>query len=99
MTFDKTAFFYGLLGAYLVSAFFCPDVFAQTEGDFAEEVKKVETFLTGGMARIGLIALCLIVAGASMVKQSIMGVLFGVGGAFFFFMMKGWINTSFPMIL
>ena len=77
----------------------CPDLMAQTEGDFSAEVKKVEAFLTGGMARLGLIALCLVVAGASMVKQSIMGVLFGVGGAFFFFMMKGWIHTTFPMVI
>jgi len=90
------ACFWGLL---LVSVLFCPVVLAQPEGDFADEVRKAEAFLTGGMARLGLIALCLVVAGASMVKQSIMGVLFGVGGAFFFFMMKGWINTTFPMIV
>lgn len=90
---------YGLIAFYGLVSLLCPDLYARTDGDFSAEVAKVEKFLTGGMARIGMIALCLIVAGASMVKQSIMGVVFGIGGAFFFYMMKGWINTAFPMIL
>ena len=90
---------YSLWGLFILGLFICPDGMAVTDGDFSEEVKKVETLITGGIARVGLIALCLLVAGASMVKQNIMGVLFGIGGAFFFYMMKGWINTTFPMTL
>lgn len=98
MKLNSKTLLYSLVGLYVVGSFVCPDVFARTDGDFATETARTEEFIFA-IARILLIALCLMAAGISIAKQQIMGVIFGVGGAFFFYMMKAWINTAFPMII
>ena len=81
-----------LFGAY-------PDALALTDGDFREEVEKAEKLITGGYLRIGLFGVCGVAAVVSIAKQSLMGLATAGIGAFFVYLMKGWITSNFSALI
>lgn len=72
---------------------------ALTTGVLKQEITDTEDLISGGYLRVGLFALCGIAAGMSIMKQSIMGLVIAGMGAFFVYLMKGWINTNFAAVI
>ncbi|MEN8236223.1 MAG: hypothetical protein ABFQ95_01545 [Pseudomonadota bacterium] len=73
--------------------------YAITTGVLQQEVTDTEDLISGGYLRIGLFALCGIAAGMSIMKQNVMGLVIAGIGAFFVYLMKGWINTNFAAVI
>ncbi|MBP6985491.1 MAG: hypothetical protein KBB83_02730 [Alphaproteobacteria bacterium] len=73
---------------------------AGTNGDlFNSEITKVEQLITGGYMRIGLLAVSGAAAIGGILKQNGWMFVSGIAGCAFVYFMKGWITSTFAMVV
>lgn len=86
-----------MLGTCLLAS----DSFAAgTNADlFNSEITKVEQLITGGYMRIGLLAVSGAAAIGGILKQNGWMFVSGIAGCAFVYFMKGWITSTFAMVV
>lgn len=84
-----------LLGILLIPQ----ELWAVTDGILKAEIEGVEKLFTGGYMRLGLLGVCGFAAIYGVIKQSGWMFVSGIMGCVFAYFMKGWIHTSFPMVI
>jgi hypothetical protein len=73
---------------------------AGTNADlFNSEITKVEQLITGGYMRIGLLAVSGAAAIGGILKQNGWMFVSGIAGCAFVYFMKGWITSTFAMVV
>ncbi len=73
---------------------------AGTNGDlFNSEIGQVEKLITGGYMRIGLLGVSGAAAIGGILKQNGWMFVSGIAGCAFVYFMKGWITTTFAMVV
>jgi hypothetical protein len=73
---------------------------AGTNADlFNSEITKVEQLITGGYMRIGLLAVSGAAAIGGILKQNGWMFVSGIAGCAFVYFMKGWITSTFAMVI
>lgn len=87
------------LGLALVSAAYLPDLACAHDGaHLGNEIMAIENLLTGGYARIALVAMTIGSAVLAAAKQNIMGAVICVGAGVFVHLMLGWVTSTFTMV-
>jgi hypothetical protein len=73
---------------------------AGTNADlFNSEITKVEQLITGGYMRIGLLGVSGAAAIGGILKQNGWMFVSGIAGCAFVYFMKGWITSTFAMVI
>jgi hypothetical protein len=91
--------FWFVCGLVVCMGCFSEPLVALTDGDFHDEIMKVEKLLTGGYLRLGLFGACFIAGGVAIVKQNWMMLVAASTGALFIYLMKGWVTANFAAII
>ena len=87
------------LGIALAGTTLLPDMaFAHDGAHLGEEITAIENLLTGGYARIALVAMTIGSAVLAAAKQNIMGAVICVGAGVFVHLMLGWVTSTFTMV-
>ena len=66
---------------------------------FSAEITKIEQLITGAYMRLGLLAVCATVSLMGVIKQSFSSFILGIVGCVFVYFAKGWILTTFTMVI
>lgn len=90
-----------LFSAAIVLGFILlPDQVWAHDGEFFQaEITKIEGLINGGYMRLGLLGVCAGVAIIGAIKQSFWALTSGFSGCVFAYFMKGWITTTFTMVI
>lgn len=85
----------------LVLSLIDPSYSAVTGGaqQMQEQFKSVESVMTGGYLRLGLLGICGVSAAMAIMKQNVMGMVISGVGLLFVYLMKGWIEGTFTALI
>lgn len=89
-----------LLITIAAGAFLIPEALWAHDGNILQaEITAVEKLFTGGYMRLGLLAVCGFAAIYGIIKQSGWILCSGILGCVFAYFMKGWILSTFTMVV
>ncbi len=66
---------------------------------FGDQIGEIESLVTGGLLRVGLLAVCGLSAAISIFRQNFMGFIIAIAGGLMVNMMSTWIKGTFGALV